>query len=387
MKNHFSTCVRRYCDRAFTERQILIRSGGTVRSVRLSSKAQAALLTLTLGAGTWLGAASIGFISFSYKQALDIQHGSDLNRAVNELTVELSRTLARLDSLQQDLAELEQDSEEKDIRIKELARSNTQLMDSLVAANRRLSSSPRDKDQTEQRNGRDRGEKLGREMGAPSTPKTALTLRSGEASKILQPQLAANDIALALRKTGLDVETMLRAARENKTGLGGPFIPAPLDQEPLEYKLNKTALQHVVQRLPLAQPMQSGTLMSGFGRRPDPFTSKPAMHTGIDLSAPTGTPVLATAPGQVVTAGNAGPYGRMVEIDHSLGLRTRYAHLRKINVRVGDKVELGQMVGIVGSSGRSTGAHLHYEVLYQDQALDPTNFIEAGYNVLSDDKN
>jgi murein DD-endopeptidase MepM/ murein hydrolase activator NlpD len=102
------------------------------------------------------------------------------------------------------------------------------------------------------------------------------------------------------------------------------------------------------------------------------------MHTGLDFRAQTGDPVRATANGKVVSSGWSGSYGRMVEIDHGNGLSTRYGHLSEINVKVGDYVKIGQVIGEVGSTGRSTGPHLHYETRIDGEAVDPQKFLRAG---------
>ncbi|MBL8805840.1 MAG: M23 family metallopeptidase [Rhodospirillales bacterium] len=115
--------------------------------------------------------------------------------------------------------------------------------------------------------------------------------------------------------------------------------------------------------------------------RRDPFNGQLAMHSGIDLSAPPRTPVLATAAGKVVTAGWSGEYGNLVEIQHDFGLSTRYGHLTRIDVRVGQRIERRQSVGLLGSTGRSTGPHVHYEVLVDGRAVDPIRFLEAARNV------
>lgn len=117
---------------------------------------------------------------------------------------------------------------------------------------------------------------------------------------------------------------------------------------------------------------------SGFGVRSDPFLGRPAMHTGLDFRASTGDPVRVTANGKVVNAGWAGGYGRMVEVDHGNGLSTRYGHLSQINVKVGEIVKIGQVIGEVGSTGRSTGPHLHYETRIDGEAVDPQKFLRAG---------
>ncbi len=102
------------------------------------------------------------------------------------------------------------------------------------------------------------------------------------------------------------------------------------------------------------------------------------MHSGLDFRAAMGDPVRATANGKVTMAGNSGGYGRMVEIDHGNGLATRYGHLSEINVKIGDIIKIGQVIGEVGSTGRSTGPHLHYETRIDGEAVDPQRFLRAG---------
>ena len=119
-------------------------------------------------------------------------------------------------------------------------------------------------------------------------------------------------------------------------------------------------------------------ISSGFGVRMDPFLHLAAMHTGIDFRGNAGDPVHATAAGTVTAAGWSGGYGKMVEIDHGNGLSTRYGHLSQIEVNVGDKVRIGQIVGRLGSTGRSTGPHVHYETRIDGEAVDPQKFLNAG---------
>jgi murein DD-endopeptidase MepM/ murein hydrolase activator NlpD len=199
------------------------------------------------------------------------------------------------------------------------------------------------------------------------------------------------EIEKAVLKTGLDLDGLLDAAAGKMTGAGGPFVPVahPLrsaEERTLLASIRKLdgevdrwgRLQLVLRSLPLATPLDAYTVMSGFGERKDPINGKHALHAGIDLKNRVGTPVLATAPGTVVYAGWMRDYGRLVEIDHGLGIRTRYAHLKSISVKVGQAVEFRQQIGKLGSSGRSTGPHLHYEVQVNGKPYDPMNFMEAG---------
>jgi len=147
-----------------------------------------------------------------------------------------------------------------------------------------------------------------------------------------------------------------------------------LDEQMLRWQ----NLQRVLRTLPLAAPVDHYRLTSGFGRRVDPLRKRWAHHGGVDLASRSGTPILAVAPGRVVSTGWRGNYGRTIVIDHGLGVRTRYSHLRKILVKKGQKVEFRDKIALMGSSGRSTGTHLHFEVRVDDKPLNPIKFMRAG---------
>ncbi len=132
--------------------------------------------------------------------------------------------------------------------------------------------------------------------------------------------------------------------------------------------------------LPTNQPLSDGFMGSRFGYRSDPFNGRSAMHEGIDFNAPSGTPILAAGGGRVVTAGPHISYGNHIDLDHGGGLITRYAHASKLHVKVGDIVKQGQKIAEVGSTGRSTGAHLHFEVRVDEVAQDPLKFLQGDFN-------
>jgi murein DD-endopeptidase MepM/ murein hydrolase activator NlpD len=138
------------------------------------------------------------------------------------------------------------------------------------------------------------------------------------------------------------------------------------------------SLGEVVQRLPLAEPVATPVRSSPFGARVDPFTHRGAFHPGQDFAGAYMTAIRATAPGVVAFTGQRTGYGNVVEIDHGGGFKTRYAHLQGISVAMGQRVALGQKVGAMGSTGRSTGVHLHYEVWENGRVQDPTRFLKAG---------
>lgn len=129
-------------------------------------------------------------------------------------------------------------------------------------------------------------------------------------------------------------------------------------------------------QLPTGSPIQNQLgLSSNFGSRLDPFTKLLAQHPGIDFSAPSGTPIIASGNGTVTTVGYDAAYGRFLEISHSDGFASKYAHARKIHVRQGQVVQRGQIIAEVGSTGRSTGPHLHYEITHHGRHVNPMQFL------------
>ncbi len=197
-----------------------------------------------------------------------------------------------------------------------------------------------------------------------------------------------DEIVRVLRAAGLQTERILGGRGGNA---GGPFVGPAADRKNADPSLQLASLgtdlerlrdmRAALRRLPLRAPLDEFSVMSPFGMRRDPFNGQLAMHGGIDLAAPPRTPVLATAAGRIVTAGWNGEYGNMVEIEHDFGLSTRYGHMTRIDVRVGQRVERRQTVGLLGSTGRSTGPHVHYEVLVDGRSVDPARFLEAARHV------
>jgi murein DD-endopeptidase MepM/ murein hydrolase activator NlpD len=136
-------------------------------------------------------------------------------------------------------------------------------------------------------------------------------------------------------------------------------------------------IQRGVMAIPSQRPVRDIVFSSAFGVRSDPFRGSAAMHSGIDLAGPLGTPVYATADGVVGRAGWASGYGNLVELEHGKGIETRYGHLSKILVRVGQRVKRGDLIAKMGSTGRSTGSHLHYEVRLDGRAVNPLPFLQS----------
>ncbi|RWK08587.1 M23 family metallopeptidase [Mesorhizobium sp.] len=193
----------------------------------------------------------------------------------------------------------------------------------------------------------------------------------------------ADAISQALEAAGLPVDAEL-----DKNDVGGPLVPLDssliFDSKVKELDEALDALDQIkkeARKLPLTNPAPGHAMTSPFGVRTDPILGTAALHTGMDFRAPIGMPAKVTAAGIVTKAGWNGGYGRMVEVDHGNGFATRYGHLSEIDVAVGQKLAAGDVIGKTGSSGRSTGPHLHYEVRHDGEAVDPLRFLAVGKKV------
>jgi murein DD-endopeptidase MepM/ murein hydrolase activator NlpD len=193
----------------------------------------------------------------------------------------------------------------------------------------------------------------------------------------------------------IDMDEILRETKRDYSGRGGPFEPIfgdrrssadPVDGQRVAALMNdleRIGLMRVaIDRLPFGAPTTGARVTSGFGPRRDPFRRGGAMHEGVDLAGPSGTPIFSTAEGVVTFSGRQRGYGNIVKIRHAFGFETFYAHLSKSRVEVGQRVQRGSRIADMGSTGRSTGSHLHYEVRIDGQAIDPDKFMGAARHVL-----
>lgn len=218
--------------------------------------------------------------------------------------------------------------------------------------------------------------------------------------KVATAQLAladkANDTARArlqntqslLRRLGLDPERFI--AQGDGGGTGGPYVPvsAPSDADPRFKSLfvswkKLAALETAMAAIPSFVPVKAYSTTSTYGVRYDPFTGNTAMHAGLDMAGTQGEPIYAAADGIVTTGGRSGAYGNLIELAHGKGLATRYGHLSAVLVHPGERIRQGQLIGRMGSTGRSTGTHLHYEIRIDGRAVNPRPYLDASAFMLA----
>ncbi len=415
--------------RATEPREFMMRARGRVVFVRLSRPAQfACLIVLASLVG------GLGYISSNYvKSEFVIAHKDRQLAWLTERSVSLSARvesmsddvtvaagaiergqeslvglLSQNKALLRDVARLQERLRDSDSRRAKQIRRQAQLHDKLGVMERDLDAAVQKKtslasslDRTKSMLAEAEAERAAIENARNSMKTRVASLRRNitEARENQVSTLSrvtdytATDIRRMrklVRITGLDPDKLLRGMDPGLFGTGGPFIPATGrtardDDEPIESLgrnlMQWQGLQTVLRSLPLVSPVDHYQLSSRFGRRRDPINRRLASHQGLDLAALNRMPIYAPAPGKVTFKGWKGRYGRFIEIDHGNGVRSRYGHLRRIYVKRGQVMPFRFKIGQVGSSGRSTGPHVHYEILVNGKAVDPMKFIKAGQNV------
>lgn len=348
----------------FPDHELHIRSGGKLRFIRISSKLQIRVVGIA-------ALALFGWLAFTLVMVgLQVKGASD-RIALDQREEQVAESAARVDryrdSVDAQIARVEQ---------------RQQILDALVdryfenvevdpAAEAETAASDESSEAIPEAAGLAALEN--RQLAFARALRVAVDRRTVET-------------AAQIRRFGIDPNALANQ------GMGGPLIPASVrshvDDElaELEVSLNRLAVMELSLRsIPSATPTSHVSLSSPFGLRRDPFTGGRAMHNGLDFRGAQGQGILATGDGRVVFAGRKGGYGNCIEIDHGSGVVTRYAHLSGINVRLGQRVDRGQRIGRMGSTGRSTATHLHYEVRINGRAVNPRPFLEANRNVLENE--
>ena len=210
------------------------------------------------------------------------------------------------------------------------------------------------------------------------TPKTVINSSNINSNTELEEKIT--DRLLEVEKKLIDMQELLKKKGIKKQlSIGGEYVPVSRLSEEYLDAINSDLddLSYVFFTYPFGKPTR-GKVSSYYGYRKDPFHKRRALHTGIDFSARRGTPVITTADGVVKSAGWRKGYGKCIVIQHKSGYKTLYGHLSKIKVVKGQKVKSGDLIGKVGSTGRSTGPHLHYEVYKNGKRINPKNYLNMG---------
>lgn len=225
-----------------------------------------------------------------------------------------------------------------------------------------------------------------RQVAALGRDVEAFDMRQAERLNALEEEL--DERAQRVRHVLADLALPTPAAVPMKVAaMGGPFLPYfGKSEDPFERQLarvhaaaaSEAELTRALDRVPVKRPLREAEVTSPFGVRLDPFVRQWALHAGVDFRGESGDPVRATAAGRVIAAGPNGGYGLAIDIDHGGGIVTRYGHLSAVTVAEGGEVKAGDVIGKIGTTGRSTGPHLHYEVRVNGEAVDPQRFLRAG---------
>lgn len=362
--------------KAFPEREFFMRSQGNVRFIKVSSRTQFLLFALCASlALIWISAiASMGLSALQGRQD----------------KVELATREARANTAEQRINTYRQGVDDKAQDLEERQR----YVESLVEAH--LGDSPSETPLTgegEQPKNSPTKHPAGAHTISANVSETDRLARI-EAAQIafverltLQADERANHAAASIRQLGLNPKSIQAAAEKNRAeAMGGPLISLkkagkqlddPRFQRLASSLERMSALEAGLAGIPQVAPAHVEMVTSSYGYRSDPFTGEAAFHSGLDFRGPHGAPIYAAAPGRVISASNRSGYGLCIDIDHGNGIVTRYAHLSGFKARVGDQVAAGDVIAALGSTGRSTGPHLHFEVRVNDRPTNPRPFLTA----------
>lgn len=380
---------RQRLDALFQDREIYIRSKGTAHHWKFSATSQK---RLAFGASL----AALLLLAWSaISIATMVSHWGDDQQAayLAEKQAETSAAEKRIASYRKALAELADGLDARQIQLEEWHHAyfgNSEMPKSDEKSGANQASNEKTAIATKADSSRPNLANLPPE--ARKLIELAERQEAFSADLLAAVQLRANNAENAVAKLGLNPDKLLRSAQQSSGGMGGPFIPyraasgkanelggsfAALNRALFRMEV----LERTLVALPSGNPANVMMLSSSFGYRRDPFTGAGAMHNGLDFPGPIGSPIFAAAPGRISFVGVKSGYGNVVEVDHGQGIMTRYAHLSAFTAKQGQQVAAGQQIAKMGSTGRSTGSHLHFEVRLNGAAVNPRRFLEANADV------
>ena len=391
--------------RYFPERQIYLRTESDVKYFHLSTRAQASLAAAIGFIGLWcvltIGNVIWGYNPFSSSSRdLKLQE-ANFERAMAEEKAKLQNTQLMLAQQQESFEKIARSFEEKHAAITQIVGSDAAITPDAQGnkaetayASSEIIMSPQIRDPFPRVA---RHEFAGSETTSHSNvDRFLVNLGDSQDSVLKAAELnMLDDIErkrAIIRATNTDLEDLLSSSNNGKGGptphehhdhatlTSGEFLPR---METVKARLSETqSLDAALLAMPLGHPIDDESYAtSRYGMRSDPFTKRPTFHAGLDYGSFKNARIVSAADGVITMAGRNGGMGKMVEIDHGHGFKTRYGHLNRLNVKRGQKVTRGQLIGGMGSTGRSTSTHLHYEVYFQGRTVDPSRFVKAGQYV------
>lgn len=423
------TSVIRLSARLFMDREVILRRDGRVTFFVLTRRVQLVAAGVFLLIGGWIVFSNVMTIHQRGVIAAKDREIDAGERAFAALRDEVSRSVARIENLNQNLkskhaevrglfvqritlkkqlssvrarlGESEKDRKSVYATRRVIGRELGQLRDTLngtVKRNIRLNGAVESLETRLEDIALDRGELIeeqdrleGRVRHLEKNLVDLQTSRQQVLDRLTERTVnRITEFKEVIAMTGLDADKLLGGVFDDSAGQGGPFIAFKPEADKSEEEFDSRlvvlngymdrwdGLKGLLKTLPLTSPSDHYYVSSRFGKRRDPVNKKWGMHYGVDLAGLKKSPVLSTAAGTVVSVSRHPSYGRMIVIDHGLGIRTRYGHLYKILVRRGQKVGFRQKIGLLGNTGRTTGAHIHYEILVNGKPYDPLKFMQAG---------
>ena len=366
----------------FQDHEIFVRTHGHVRFLRIGAALQKRIAAVAL-------VVLLGWAVFTAAMLINHWLSADERAAVAAQQAKAAAAEARIAKYQGRIVETAADLDERQAHLEALMEQHFGGDAAALPADETSAETPGP-------TGKPAAEPLKTSMIDPSLPPEAQALARLEARQeafaarlLAAVNARAGQAERAVAKLGLNPRTLVSEAAR---GRGGPFIPytgrmgraralGPAFTALEGALFRMEVLERTLVAVPSGNPATITLMSSGFGYRSDPFTGAGAMHAGLDFKGPVGTPILAAAPGRVARVGWQGGYGQTIEIDHGQGIMTRYAHLSGYDSKVGDVVTAGEQIGRMGSTGRSTGSHLHFEVRINGVAVNPRRFLEVNDDV------
>ncbi|MEO8722363.1 MAG: M23 family metallopeptidase [Sphingobium sp.] len=359
----------------FAEREIFLRSGGHVRFVRISSRIQKTCAA-TLLAGL-IGWGSVTATMLSNQASVQIDRA-----ALDQQARSVAAQTSKVNAYKRSVGDIAADLDRRQDMLDDMVRSQFggESLSKAVVGHQ--------PDTAKSSTSKDTNKKISSAMPGPRDLRALETRQIAFARQLASViDKRAQKAEAAIRSFGLNPAQVAQQARAQ----GGPFVPwsgqddgqAAAAFANLAHSLARlNALERGLVAIPSGQPTTTPMLTSSYGYRSDPFTGQPAFHAGLDFPGSYGQPILAAATGRVSYVGQRSGYGNVVEIDHGHGIMTRYAHLSGFNAHVGETVTRGLPIARMGSTGRSTGTHLHFEVRVNGAPINPRRFLEATQDVL-----